>query len=93
MMLSETRRGRLEICIDVLQAVLETQPSKRTWLMAKANTNWPTLLELLEKMTHSGLIVVDPIGISITDLGRDLLSVIRQLQSYADFAVATVLPS
>lgn len=92
-MISDHRRGRLEISLDLCSTIEELSPCKRTWAMSRANISWNIFTEILAKLTASALVVEEKEGLVLTDLGRTLLHTIRELTASADFAVATVLPS
>lgn len=53
---SERRRSKLEIAIDILDAISEGR-DRPTRIMYSANTSWIPLQELLEMLLSCGLIV------------------------------------
>jgi predicted transcriptional regulator len=49
------RRSRLEVCMDILQAV-SNGVSRRTRIMQTTNTNWHVMIECLNALVECGLI-------------------------------------
>ena len=52
--LTSSRRGRLEVKLDILRAA--TEPTLKTRLMQKTNMSWAPLKAYLEELLSKGLI-------------------------------------
>lgn len=72
------KRSRLERYIDILQAVSECGPLRRTHILYKANLAWGDLEDSLGRLEEVGALrkVVGPSGVfyEITDSGRRFLN-------------------
>ena len=92
-----SKRSRLERYIDILRAVNENGPLRRTHILYKANLAWSDLEDALGRLEDAGALrkVVGTSGVfyEITDSGRRFLSNFVSVKESLEPEVVTREPS
>jgi predicted transcriptional regulator len=67
-----SRRGRLEICLDVL-ASINSEPDKITSLTTRTGLSYGLAKEVLDKLVNAGLVALIDSTYEMTSEGKDVL--------------------
>ncbi|MDA4127177.1 MAG: hypothetical protein OK452_08270 [Thaumarchaeota archaeon] len=80
-----SRRSRLDLCYELMNAIWETKEDRPTHLMQRVNLSWNVLTQMLAYLAARGLVKINFIGsrrmITLTELGVSCLQGLHEARS------------